>query len=128
MPKKTTLAVSTKWNFLGPPCLLPGEDLAVYDELLARLSGSVKASDIIEEIWVRDIVDLSWEVSRLRRLKTDLIAATTHEGLQRVLQPLSDWSSSTALSQAWAKRDANAIKAVEGMLASAELKIGRAHV
>src|SRR5262249_9664763 len=88
--------------------LLDGEDPAAYDDLLARVSGAVKPSDILEEIWVRDIVDLSWEVSRLRRLKADLIATTAHVGLQQVLEPLSDWSSSTTLSQAWAKRDANA--------------------
>src|SRR5262245_42098698 len=112
---------STKWNFFGPPPLLDGEDPAAYDDLLARVSGAVKPSDILEEIWVRDIVDLSWEVSRLRRLKADLIATTAHVGLQQVLEPLSDWSSSTTLSQAWAKRDANAIKEVDELLASAEL-------
>ena len=49
----------TQWNFFGPAPLLDGEDPAAYDELLARVSGAVKPSDILEEIWVRDVVDLT---------------------------------------------------------------------
>jgi len=56
--------------------LLEGEDPAAYDELLARIAGTVMPTDILEEIWVRDIVDLSWDVFRWHRLKADLIKAT----------------------------------------------------
>ena len=58
-----------------------------YDELLARVSGAVKPSDVLEEIWVRDVIDLVWEALRLRRLKADLIAANAHEGLEQILVP-----------------------------------------
>lgn len=74
-------------EFLGP--LIEGEDPAAYDELLARVSGAVKPSDILEEIWVHDVVDLVWEALRLHRLKTDLIAANGHEGLEQILVPLT---------------------------------------
>src|SRR5436190_11103678 len=40
----------------GPPPLLEGEDTAAYDEFLVRISGAVKPADILEEIWVRDVV------------------------------------------------------------------------
>src|SRR5271155_4059961 len=69
----------------GPPPLLQGEDKAAYGTLLARISSTVRPADILEEIWVRDIVDLSWDILRLRRLKVNLIAATAYEGLQIVL-------------------------------------------
>ena len=36
----------------GPPLLLPGEDAAAYDALLARICAAVKPVDIIEEIFV----------------------------------------------------------------------------
>jgi hypothetical protein len=68
----------------GPPPLIEGEDGAVYDELLARISGAVKPSDILEEIWVRDIIDLVWDTLRLRRLKASLINAAAAAGLERV--------------------------------------------
>jgi len=100
----------TKWNFFGPPPLLGDEDPAAYDELLARVSDDVKPADILEEIWVRDVVDLVWEALRLRRLKSSLIDASAHKGLQQILEPLSDWASSNALTKAWARRDPKAIK------------------
>jgi hypothetical protein len=111
----------TKWNFFGPAPLLDGEDPAAYDELLARVSGAVKPSDILEEIWVRDVVDLVWEALRLRRLKADLITAEAHRGLQQILGPLSDWLTADTLSKAWARRDPKAIKEVDAVLASADL-------
>ena len=58
--------------FLAPPPLIEGEDAAGYDELLARISGTLKPADILEEIWVRDVVDLVWDAFRLRRLKAHL--------------------------------------------------------
>jgi hypothetical protein len=60
----------------GPPPLIEGDDRAAYDELLAQISAAVKPADILEDIWVRDIVDLVWEIFRLRRLKVNLMAAT----------------------------------------------------
>jgi hypothetical protein len=42
----------------GPAPLFEGEDTAAYDELLVQIFGTVKPADIVEEIWVRDIVDL----------------------------------------------------------------------
>jgi hypothetical protein len=110
-----------KWNFFGPAPLLEGEDAAAYDDLLARVSGAVKPSDILEEIWVRDVVDLVWDALRLRRLKASLIATKAHNGLVQILEPLSDWASARALAKAWAKRDPGAIKEVDVLLASADL-------
>ncbi len=59
----------------GPAPLLKGEDAVAYDDLLARVSAGVKPADIIEEMWVRDVVDLTWEIVRYRRLKAAFINA-----------------------------------------------------
>jgi hypothetical protein len=127
MPKKLATSpgdrgqLPAKCNFFGPAPLLIDEDPAAYNELLARVSGAVKPSDILEEIWVRDVVDLEWEARRLRRLKVELIAGNAHKGLARILLPLSDWGRADELSKAWARRDPNAINKVDAMLASADL-------
>jgi hypothetical protein len=47
--------------------LLEGEDAAAYDQLFARICSAVKPVDIIEEIFVADLVSLEWEVLRWRR-------------------------------------------------------------
>jgi hypothetical protein len=106
---------------LGPAPLFEGEDTAAYDELLARISGAVKPSDIFEEIWVRDIVDLVWEALRLRRLKASLMTATAYRGLQQILKPLVGYLDGENLAKAWAARDQGAIKRVDKLLASAGL-------
>ena len=59
----------------GPPLLLEGEDAAIYDELLARMCAAVKPVDIIDEMFVADLVFLQWEVMRWRRLKFSLLTS-----------------------------------------------------
>ena len=70
--------------FLAPPPLIEGEDAASYDDLLTRISGTLKPADILEEIWVRDVVDLVWDAFRLRRLKAHLLTAAAHEGVAKL--------------------------------------------
>jgi hypothetical protein len=57
----------------GPAPILKGEDSEAYDALFARISMDVKPTDIIEEIWIRDVADLTWEILRWRKLKIILL-------------------------------------------------------
>jgi len=56
-------------SLFGPPPLLEEEDAAAYDELAARMSSTVRPTDFIEEIWVRDLTDITWTRLRLRRMR-----------------------------------------------------------
>src|SRR6187401_2280554 len=78
-------------EIFGPPPLLDGESLEVYDTLLARVTGSVNPKDIIEEIWVHDIVDLVWEVLRLRRLRVALLSSSVGRGLKKLYQDRKEY-------------------------------------
>ena len=109
---------------LGQPPLFDGEDTAAYDELLARISSAVKPTDIFEEIWVRDIVDLVWEAFRLRRLKANLMTATAYKGLEQILKPLvARFLEEGDLAEAWAARKQSAIGRVDKLLASEGLTV-----
>ena len=105
--------------FAGPPPLIAGERAAGYDELLARVCETLQPSDVLEHIWVRDIVDLVWEVYRLRRLKADLMSAAAHEGMTQLLRPLLDYPGDAA--RGWARRDESSVQRVEATLAAAGL-------
>ena len=70
----------------GPPLLLEGEDAAAYDELLARICAAVKPVDVIDEMFVADVVPLEWEVLRWRRLKWSLIRARVNKVLEDLLR------------------------------------------
>ena len=70
---------------IGPPALFEGEDAAGYDTLLTRIWGTLQPRDVFEQIWARDIVDLVWEIFRLRRMKAQFMRETAHESLGKVL-------------------------------------------
>jgi hypothetical protein len=73
-PSSQSEVLDTERVFGAPP-ILPGEDAAAYEALLARVSADVKPADIIEKIWVRDVVDHTWEIFRWRRIKKTLVSA-----------------------------------------------------
>ena len=45
----------------------------LYRELLDQYVGFVEPRNVIEWLWVKDIVDLTWEIARLRRYRALLI-------------------------------------------------------
>jgi hypothetical protein len=69
----------------GPPPLLEGEDPEAYNRLLDGTAAAVKPRDIFEEIWVADIVQLTWEIFRWRRLQPRLIQQNTKLGAKFLL-------------------------------------------
>ena len=85
----------------------------------ARVCQALRPSDIIEQIWIRDVVDLVWEVFRLRRLRANLMAAAAYQGMLQILEPLFDAPGSFAKS--WARREESAVQRVEAALAKAGL-------
>src|ERR1700730_11889833 len=108
---------------LGPRPLIDGEDGTNYDVILERISADVAPVDFVEELWVRNVVDLVWESIRLRHLKSQLLRAAAHEGLARVLTPLLDWSRANHLSGQWALGEEQATAEVERLLDRAGLTI-----
>ena len=105
----------------GVPPVIAGENEEAYRQLYVQISATVKPSDILEQIWVADAVDLTWEGLRLRRLKASLMMATAHQGLENILKPLIGPTDALALASDWAARDDDAIKQVDDLLASAGL-------
>jgi hypothetical protein len=110
-------------QLFGPPPLFDGEDAKAYDEFLTRISTVVKPVDILEDIWVRDLVDLTWEVIRLRRLKANVMMANAYKGLSETLAPLVGRSEAETLAEAWAARKSDVAEEVDKALASAGLSM-----
>ena len=95
------LDVSSLDDFLGPAPLLEGEDKADYIGLLDEVRGQVMPKDAIERIYIRDIVDLTWELMRSRRMKVALL----HKGQVRAIYQL-------ASSENWPRLDSDAKSSV----------------
>jgi hypothetical protein len=117
-----------KLTLFGPPPLLEGEDGTDYDDLLERVSGTFKPKDVIEEIWTREYVDVTWEIRQLRRAKTVAVANGMAKALEAALLPgfkpqQEPWypEGLKKLVRKWAAGDQAAISKVEKLLAEAKL-------
>jgi hypothetical protein len=73
---------------IAPAPLLPGEKRADYDEVALRIVRPAQPRDGIEEFLVRDVVDLTSEILRLRRLKAGLLRASIGSGISEVMDSL----------------------------------------
>ena len=77
--------------FGSAPLLLPGEDDDAYHEFFSRVRTAVNPVDIIDEMFVADVVSLEWEVLRWRRLKSNLMQTRGLEALGQFLRAHLDY-------------------------------------
>jgi hypothetical protein len=75
----------------GAPQLLEDEDAAAYDELLARFRAAINPVDIIDEMFLVDLVALEWDILRWRRFKSGLIRSLAHNALKKHLRKHLDY-------------------------------------
>ena len=122
MPQDLSSTPPNMEELFGAPPIITGELESAYKGLLDRAREILEPNDLIDEIYVRDVVDLEWNVIRYRRIKADLIQGSRHVGLERVLTPIMDAAAyAQDLSWHWAKRDKEAVAEVDRLLASASL-------
>jgi len=80
--------------------------------MLQRIVAVAQPKGAIEEFLTRDVVDLTWEISRVRRLKAALLRDATSKGIQRILSTIGyglglDMRSSEEFAAGWASGDAD---------------------
>ena len=66
---------------IAPAPLLPGEREADYVNVIARVVAVARPRDAIEEFLTRDVIDLTWDIFRLRRMKVGLLRASAGKGV-----------------------------------------------
>ena len=71
--KKRARGTSPALELFGTPALIEGEDPSAFDDFLAAIRAAVRPHDILEEMLVRDIADIDWEIRRYRRLKANIM-------------------------------------------------------
>jgi hypothetical protein len=120
-PEKSKPDHGEQLALFGPPPLFDGEDTKIYDELLTGISTAVRPADIFEDIWVRDVVDVTYDVFRLRRLKANLMTANAYKGLTETLAPLLGRLQAETLAEGWAARKPDVVEEVNKTLTSAGL-------
>ena len=93
--------------------LLPGEHEPEYANLVARIVAVAQPSDAIEDLLTRDVIDLTWEIFRLRRFKAGILRASINTGVERILDglghgPVISFDYKEKLAKKWAAGDKNA--------------------
>jgi hypothetical protein len=116
---------------IAPAPLLPGEKQAEYADVAVRVVRAANPRDAIEEFLVRDVIDLTWEILRLRRVKSGILKASMNVGVGEILKglghgPQSGLFYAQRLAEKWAAGDKDARKEVEAALAKARLTIDEA--
>ena len=106
--------------------ILIGEDEEQYHRMLDEVTRSLQPTDIIEQIWVRDVTDKWWEAIRLRRLKGSLLHLATRAGLHKVLGELVDYQTASKLVHRWFEQDEKARQRVGALLKGAGLSFDSA--
>ena len=112
---------------VAPSPLLPGEKATEYRALAERFIATAKPKDAIEEMLLRDVIDLTWEELRLRRMKGELLKASTRGGVYAVLDDIGHSDGGVLyrreLSERWASGDSEAQSEVASALSKAGLTI-----
>src|SRR5712671_4830788 len=121
-----------------PRSMLRWEEQGDFDALLARISATLRPADMMEEMWTREVVDLVWQMYRLRRIRDTLIDEASYRGLAEVLRPRmssvprpegvepdKDWASRclSTLVQRWAANPHAVAGTVQAALAKAGLRL-----
>lgn len=71
---------------LGPPPLTAGEDQRLYERILTEMANAVAPRDFVEWIWVRDLVDVTWEAARARGAKAVCLQMANRKGVMALLE------------------------------------------
>ena len=109
---------------LPGPSLVNGDDAPTYAQLAARIRAAVAPTNVIEEIWARDVADLTWDVVRLRRLKASLFRVGASDGMAEIIGGMEGPVLGRARARGWTARDPVAVTAVNSQLSAAGLDMG----
>lgn len=73
------------YDLLGSPTFAPSDNSANYSLIVKRMLESIRPKDFIEQLFVRDLIDLTWEECRLRQVREALVAESRSVAVERLL-------------------------------------------
>ena len=114
---QTSLSINDLDAILGKRPILPNESSEAYDKLTYQFRVAVDPKDFIEEILVRDAIDLTWEIQRLKDFKKQLLHSEREGSLKTLLHKLLGHGGyDEKLYKKWQEGDKVAIKSVNDFL------------
>ena len=74
--------------FMEQPSLLPGENRRHYELLRQMMIDDIQPRTTIEWLWTFDLIELSWELLRYRRLKQKVLETNRPAAIESILWDL----------------------------------------
>ena len=74
--------------FSEPSFLLPGESRRDFEVIQKMMVDDIQPQTNIEWLWTLDLVELTWEILRYRRLKNEILEAHRVDAIEAILQRL----------------------------------------
>ena len=112
----------------GAPILLDGESLETHAGIAQSLREQIQPRDVIEEIYLNDLVDAQCEKLRWRRAKINLLRSSAKKGVRTLIAPLLDTDPLEMafmekplerFVKGWIRRDPGALEEVQQLLKKA---------
>ena len=100
-------------SVLGSPTMLAGDNEEQFSRLESAIIAHLKPQDVFEEIWTREIVELLFDIMRLRRWKVRLLEVNERNALdQYIWRNYSRPLGTDPLLSQWMKREPEAQKKI----------------
>jgi hypothetical protein len=123
MTKRVRVATNQSKLF-GPPPILPGEDPALYQGLLAEALTAAEPRDIIDRILVVDFINETWtNVRRLTCAKEGCLDANLMSRLDDIIRTKTSLSAAErrTLLRGWRAHQRASVEQVQQILSAANL-------
>ena len=101
-PVKLSLPAEFK-TLEEPSCLLPGESRREFDMIRQMIIEDIGPRTNIEWLWTLDLVELSWEVLRYRRLKEKTLQIYRGNAIASLLQRLDGAGMPAQRAGSWSR-------------------------
>jgi hypothetical protein len=103
----------------------------VYEELLARVGAAIQPRDFVDWLLVKDVVALTWEIQRTRRIRQSLMRTSRLQAASSLLAAflpgstefLDRESDADALARDWVNGDREAASRLKDLLKNAGLSL-----
>jgi hypothetical protein len=90
---------------VDPSPLLPGEKEGDYAEVALQIVKAAQPRDAIEEFLTRDVIDLTWDILRLRRMKAGVLRVAAGKGVRKILSTIGHhcpgFGGTTRFAEEW---------------------------
>ena len=86
--------------FEAPP-VLGNESIECYYALLGQIADRVKPQDVFDWLWIKDYVDLAWEILRYRRAKKHILEFACGSALPSIVKSTSTDFKEHLICERW---------------------------